>query len=1009
MHRLAGVPSSLSRWYALAVAGLFALASLAILAPPLGAQAKPDALAGPSRRAPRPIADAFARDAVTYDDLVEQAKDQPFVPGELVVALSVDGAKRDAERRLRSRDWAPVLGAGVRLIAPLMAVERGPSRSVVLAHLSLPEGMDVFTAMQVLGGLSDVLWASPNFVQTGDPRDFVPNDPSYGAQYHHPLMQNPLAWDVTLGSAAVTIAITDDGMALSHPDLAPNLWTNPGEIAGNGLDDDANGYVDDVRGWDFASQNGDPSPNTPADEHGTHVAGIAAARTHNGAGVAGVAGHCTLMPLQIWNGSGFTSTILNGAFRYAADHGARVVNTSFNFDAWVGNAVVTAALQYLHDAGVLHFLSAGNDSRLNPRRQSFTQSLFVASTDADDLKSASSNYGTGIDVSAPGSGILSTVPQDGYDHSSGTSMATPNAAGAAALLWSAHPSWTSYQVACRLLATADDLDAANPAYAGLLGAGRVNTYAALSDPVLAPLPPPRIDEVTGIPGEGGSVAAGDLLSFGVAFTQVMDRASIDDLGHFELRGAGPNGAFGDGDDVVPALAMPVPYLLGANEVPFTIAGAPLPCGTYRLTVFAGGVTNAFATALDGDANGAAGGDFVRTFDVTSIPHYLDADGDGYGSGPGVTDCPPTPGYVTVSGDCHDGNPEIRPGAAEYCNGSDDDCDGRIDFPPPAYPSTNVPVAVVSSAPSTVTSTLTLAGLTGTLASLSVQGLRLRHTYVSDLRVSLTSPGGTTVVLFDRAGSCSQNHLLASFDDAAVLTAAQFEATCAPSTSGTPPPYAISGTYQPAEPLAAFAGTDPNGTWTLTVEDFEAGDGGALESWSLSFHTSTSFTTYYADLDGDGYGNPAQAIAMSCTPGFGLVLDGTDCNDEAPAMHPGATEECDLVDNDCDGTVDEGACAASTGPPGLPDRFALGQNRPNPAQGKTLIEYAVPTNAWVDLEVYDLGGRRVASLVSRRVEAGRHVAELDPSALGAGIYFYRMSASGTDGSRYSQVRRLMRLR
>ena len=134
----------------------------------------------------------------------------------------------------------------------------------------------------------------------------------------------------------------------------------------------------------------------------------------------------------------------------------------------------------MYDGGVLHFNSAGNNNQLNPPRTSFTQSLFVVSTESNDTRSTFSNYGTGCDISAPGGSILSTVLNDNYGTKSGTSMATPNAAGAAALIWSLHPTWTRDQVAAQLIATADNIDAQNPAYIGLLGSGRVNSFAALT-------------------------------------------------------------------------------------------------------------------------------------------------------------------------------------------------------------------------------------------------------------------------------------------------------------------------------------------------------------------------------------------------------------------------------------------------------------------------------------------------------------------------------------------------
>ena len=211
--------------------------------------------------------------------------------------------------------------------------------------------------MNLLDGQSDVLWSSPNFYFEGDPREIIPNDPSYGSQYHHPLMKNNLAWDITFGNPNIIIGITDDGVSTTHTDLAPNIWINTDEIAGNGIDDDANGYIDDVQGWDFSSNNNDPNPNSTSNDHGTHVAGISAARTNNAIGVAGVSGHSKIMALQFYGVGAWTAAVCNAAFTYAANNGAKVVNTSYNIDGFVGDPVFTAGMQYMHDAGVLHFNS----------------------------------------------------------------------------------------------------------------------------------------------------------------------------------------------------------------------------------------------------------------------------------------------------------------------------------------------------------------------------------------------------------------------------------------------------------------------------------------------------------------------------------------------------------------------------------------------------------------------------------------------------------------------------
>jgi subtilisin family serine protease/PKD repeat protein len=561
---------------------------------------------------PEAISDAFVANAVTIDDLHERAKYYPFMPEEIVVAVELNGSKANAVNQIREYNWSQFFGdKKVAPIAYLMTKEKTANKSVSLVHLSLAKDMDVFEAMQILDGNPDILWSSPNFHIEGDPREIVPNDPSYGSQYHHPLMQNDLAWDYTYGNSDIMLGITDDGVEVSHSDLNTNIWVNPGEIPGNGIDDDNNGYIDDVNGWDFSSGNNNPSPNSLGNDHGTHVSGICAGRTDNSIGIAGVSGHSTILPIQFYGVGAWTATVCNASFTYAADNGANIVNTSYNINGWVGDPVFTAGMQYMHDAGVLHFNSGGNGSELNPARQAFHQTLLVVSTDASDVKSSFSNYGTGMDISAPGSDIYSSVTSNGYGYKSGTSMAAPNAAGAAALIWSANPSWNSYQVAAQLLATADDIDGVNPSYAGLLGAGRVNTYSAISTTLGAPI----LTSTEGMPDEGSTVAPDEVDEFTVAFSQVMDPATVNDIANFELSGAGPDNIFGNGDDVLYTLSASTNYMLGTNYLTFEVNGPPFIDGLHRIRLVSGGLTNPFGTSLDGDENGTGGDDFIRNFTI----------------------------------------------------------------------------------------------------------------------------------------------------------------------------------------------------------------------------------------------------------------------------------------------------------------------------------------------------------------------------------------------------------
>ena len=321
----------------------------------------------------------------------------------------------------------------------------------------------------------------------------TPNDPSLPDEWglDQPSdadIDAKTAWNTTTGSPSVTVAVIDSGIDLDHPDLAANIWTNPGEIAGNGIDDDGDGYVDDVHGWDFVDDD-----NLPDDQygHGTHVAGTVAAAGNNGIGVVGVAYTSTVMPLRILdaNGAGYVSDAIR-ALDFAARHGIRISNNSWGY---VGGAsqVLSDAIEAAGDAGQLVVVASGNQGADidqvpdYPAAYDLPNILTVAATDQDDQLALFSNVGAiAVDIAAPGDGILSTVPS-GYGYSSGTSMASPHVAGVAALVLSVHPTWTTAQIRDRILQTARPIASLEGVVAT---GGMVNAAAAVGGAVnLAPV------------------------------------------------------------------------------------------------------------------------------------------------------------------------------------------------------------------------------------------------------------------------------------------------------------------------------------------------------------------------------------------------------------------------------------------------------------------------------------------------------------------------------------------
>lgn len=327
---------------------------------------------------------------------------------------------------------------------------------------------------------------------TSDPAPAsTPNDSRYNEQWGYGRINAPQAWDIETGDPRVVVAIEDQGVDYNHPDLDGRMWTNPGETPGNNIDDDNNGYVDDYYGYNFGDDRGEIAIGS----HGTHVGGTVAAETNNGTGVSGTAGGwgdnqgVRLMSLSVFGAN--SQGGFDEAFIYAADNGAVISQNSWGggsqsaamenaIDYFIANAGGSGqAMQ-----GGLAVFAAGNDNSSSTSigyPASYAPTVAVASITSGNKKSSFSNYGSWVDISAPGSSILSTYPNGSYNSISGTSMACPHVSGVAALVVSYnYGNITASQLRNILESTTSDVYVDNPNYQGQLGSGVVDAYAALT-------------------------------------------------------------------------------------------------------------------------------------------------------------------------------------------------------------------------------------------------------------------------------------------------------------------------------------------------------------------------------------------------------------------------------------------------------------------------------------------------------------------------------------------------
>jgi hypothetical protein len=323
----------------------------------------------------------------------------------------------------------------------------------------------------------------------------LPDDPYLGSQWALSAIHAPLGWDASAAAQPVTVAVVDEGVDTSQPDLAGRMWHNPGEIPGNGVDDDHNGYVDDADGWDFADGTSQVYSPADGDDHGTHVAGTIAARRDNGVGVAGVADNARIMPVKFLKPDGGLTSDAIAAIGYAVANGARVINASWGGPAY--SPALCDAIRQAGDAGVTVVVAAGNDGQDNdatpdwPANCPSSNVISVAATDQGDGLAWYSNRGaTTVDVGAPGTDILSTLPGGQYGLKSGTSMAAPHVSGIAAVLEGMRPDLQPWQVRAAIM----DGGVADPALQGVTVSGRradlAGALGAIGAAVAADATPP---------------------------------------------------------------------------------------------------------------------------------------------------------------------------------------------------------------------------------------------------------------------------------------------------------------------------------------------------------------------------------------------------------------------------------------------------------------------------------------------------------------------------------------
>lgn len=863
----------------------------------------------------------------------------------------------------------------------LSAAKEGPSlgRIVVATYDS---DADPFFVTSKIKGAAGIEWVEPKFVYE---LDYTPDDPSFASQFALNKISAALAWDVNKGDTNIIIGIVDTGVDWDHPDLAANIWRNQNEIPNNGIDDDNNGYVDDIRGWDFGGLTGTPdnSPMEDRPDHGTHVAGIASAVTDNGIGVASIGFKTKLMPVKTTQDN---QRDVNGPFIiygfegivYAADNGAKIINTSWGGGGFsiLGQEVINYALS----KGALVVAAAGNDnSPENHYPSSYDGVLSVASTTSTDARSSFSNYGKTIDVSAPGSNILGTWQNDTFITISGTSMASPLAAGLAALVAAQFPNYSPLQIGEQVRVNSDDISTQNPGFINQLGFGRINAQKSLVNANSVSVRGTEFtysDEIPGGDGDG-VFEPGETISLGVKFINYLSPTSALSI---QLQSTNSNAAIVNGNFNAGSVSTLQEFNNNSSKFTFTISNsAPQNAEVLFLVKFNDGVYNDFQwtkTIANPTFATQSGNDLAMT--ITSKGTFGFNDYSTNTQGDGIK-------YLGGSNLAFEGalilgtSPSKISDAARGADGSFQNNDFSIAQPFILNIPGNISDVQGSSIFNDNNAGTSKIGVTGYLNSYSYSTEPYNKFIILDYRFVNTS--GASISNFyaglffdwdmiDGSGAgdlvtwdSSLNYGYArnttggptNYVGAALLSAQNF-GFYPIKNDGTDGGFSIYDGFSDAEKWLALT----NGTTKVTAGPFDISH--VISSGPYNIAANDTIRIAFAVLANDDKAGIDNAVINARNKFQGILTD---------------VQEDGLI---------------------VPSLFALEQNYPNPFNPTTTIDFSIAKTGQVKLKLFDVLGKEVVLLIDGEMSGGAHSISFDASPLPSGVYFYTLISESNEATK-----------
>ncbi len=836
-------------------------------------------------------------------------------------------------------------------------------------------------AVNLIYNSGEVEYAQPKYIQQVS---FTPNDPSLGSQYYINKIQAPAGWDIQQGDTNVVIGIVDSGTDWDHPDLAANIKINYADPI-NGTDDDGDGYVDNFRGWDLggADYNNVVADNNPMimgsnNNHGSHVSGDASAVTNNGTGVAGAGFKCKIMGVKCaadndTRGAGGTGYIITGyeGIKYAADKGCAVINCS-----WGGGGggqfeqdVITYATI---NKNSLVVCAAGNNSSSETFYPAgYKYVLSVASTNSSDIRSSFSNFGSAIDVCAPGSSIYSTLWNNSYASFDGTSMASPIAAGTCAIVKSQFPSYNALQIGEKVRVTCDNIDGSNPTYAGKLGKGRINMLRALT----INSPSVRLNSYTVTDGNNNVPQPNDTLNIVGVFKNYLDATT-------------------NVSAVITTSSAAVTLLngsstLGAIPTLGTVSNSSNP---FKVKVTGTAATNSIVefkiTYTDGSYS-----DF-EYFSVVINPSYFDMNANKITT---TINSRGNFGYNNYS-------TNTQGIGFKYNNGASLIFEGGLIC---AVSNTKVSDVVRGS-------------------DQAVQNAD----FTSIIPFQITQPG----IISNQDGNAKFNDDGAGATKIGIeINLSSYEFVSIPDEDYVIMKYKIKNTTASAISnfyTGLFADWDIGANGDLNKADWDAAnqmgyiwrsDNNPGTYVGVSLLSSNNPSYWAIDNDNTVAGNPwgiydgftDQEKFTSLSSGIGRTQAGvTAGRDVANVVGSGPynipangeiTVSFALIAGDNLNDLKTNAIAAKNKynlllsvvnyNSEIPDSYSLLQNYPNPFNPATKIKFALPTSGFTSLKVYDISGKEISNLLNSNIQAGTYEVLFDASNFSSGAYFYKLESNG----------------